>query len=274
MLHIDKQEKYKLAFDLAKEFLNEIISKRSGLNGSVLKRHLECEAKFENIFDVNRRLVDSLYNRNMMASVIGFDKKRKEMEKILFGYDPNKILSAYKNENELLEVFRKTFSLNNINGKRSLWRKFAEGIISGSRFISSFKDKEEFNIFINNFALNKYTKAALPMLLSKEIKGFGFALACDFIKELGYRDYPKPDVHLIKIFRDLDLSDSDEPYEVYKAIVEMAETVDEDAYTVDKIFWLISSGRFYLVDIDTGRNRDKFIDRAKKEITSNELVKN
>ncbi len=54
----------------------------------------------------------------------------------------------------------------------------------------------------------------------------------------------------------------------------MAETVDEDAYTVDKIFWLISSGRFYLVDIDTGRNRDKFIDRAKKEITSNELVKN
>jgi thermostable 8-oxoguanine DNA glycosylase len=274
MLHVDKQEKYKLVFNLAKKFLDEIISKHSGLNGLVLKRHLECEAKFENIFDVNRRLVDSLYNRNMMTKVIGFNKKRKEMEKILFGYDPNKILSAYKSEDELLKVFKKTFNLNNIDGKRSLWHKFTEGIISGSRFISSFKDKEEFNVFIKNFALNKYTKAALPMLLSKEIKGFGFALASDFIKELGYRDYPKPDVHLIKIFHDLDLSDSDDPYEVYKSIVEMAEAVNEDAYTVDKIFWLISSGRFYLVDIDTGRNRDKFIDRAIKEIFSNELVKN
>ncbi|MCJ7508991.1 MAG: hypothetical protein MUO85_09750, partial [candidate division Zixibacteria bacterium] len=79
----------------------------------------------------------------------------------------------------------------------------------------------------------------------------------------GYRDYPKPDVHLIKIFYDLGLSESAEPYEVYKSIIEMAEAVREDAYTVDKIFWLISSGRFYLVNIDTGRNRDKFIRRVK-----------
>ena len=201
-----------------------------------------------------------------MASVIGFSKKEKEMRPLLFGYDPHKILGAYKSADELLEIFKSKFNLQNIQSKRSLWRKFSEGIISGSNFMASFKDKNDFNDFIKTFARNKYTKAALPMLLSKEIKGFGFALACDFLKELGYRDYPKPDVHLIKIFHDLGLSKSTEPYEVYKSIVEMAEAVGEDAYTVDKIFWLIGSGRFYLVNIETGRNRDKFIKSIKTKL--------
>ena len=258
-----KEEKYKLVFDSAKGFLNEIISSHPGLNASVLEKHLQQESKFDNILDANKRLIESLSNRNMMASVIGFDRREKVMEQILFTYNPDKILSAYQDANELLEVFKKKFNLQNVSGKRSLWRKFAEGIISGSKFMSSFKDKNEFDNFIKNFALNKYTKASLPMLLSREIKGFGFALSCDFIKELGYRDYPKPDVHLIKIFYDLGLSESTEPYDVYKSIIEMAEAVGEDAYKVDKIFWLISSGRFYLANIDTGRNRDKFIKRVK-----------
>jgi len=74
----------------------------------------------------------------------------------------------------------------------------ARGVISGSRFMASFNSKDEFDNFINNFSLNKYTKEALPMLLAREIHGFGFALACDFLKELGYRNYPKPDVLPLK----------------------------------------------------------------------------
>jgi len=259
--------KYKFVFEAARKYLNQIIAKHPDLNNLILEKHLKHESKFDDIFDAHRRLIESLSNRNMMASVIGFAKKEKEMKVILFGYDPNKILSIYRNTDELLEKFKNKFNLQNVQGKRSLWRKFSEGIISGSHFMASFKDKDDFDSFIKTFTLNKYTKAALPMLLSKEIRGFGFALACDFLKELGYRDYPKPDVHLIKIFFDLGLSASTEPYDVYKSIVEMVEVVEEDAYTVDKIFWLISSGKFYLVNIEAGRNRDKFI----KSMETNQL---
>jgi len=119
---------------------------------------------------------------------------------------------------------------------------------------------------VRDQASNKNTKADLPKRLSKEIKGFGFALACDFLKELGYRDYPKPDGHLIKIFNSLGLSSSDKDYEVYKSIIEMSEAVGEDAYTVDKIFWLISSGKFYLDKIDIGSNRDEFIEKVKADL--------
>jgi thermostable 8-oxoguanine DNA glycosylase len=263
---MNKIEKYKIVFESAENFLNEIITKNPELDNSILERHLLCESKFDTISDANHRLIESLSNRNMMAAVIGFARKEPEMNKILFGYDPNKILSAYKNSDELLEKFINSFDLKTAHSKRSLWRKFSEGVISGSNFMSSFKDKKAFDNFIKTFSLNKYTKAALPMLLSKEIKGFGFALACDFIKELGYRDYPKPDVHLIKIFYELGLCESTEPYEVYKSIVEMAEAVGKDAYTVDKIFWLISSGRFYLVNVDAGRNRDEFIEMTKEKM--------
>lgn len=263
---MDKNNKYKFVFESAKEFLNKIITSHPNLDNSILEKHLKYKSKFENIQDAHLRLIKSLSNRGMMANVISFDKKEKEMGLLLFNYYPDKILVNYKNTNELLKAFKNKFKLQKVQGRRNLWRIFSGGIVSGSKFMASFKDKDEFDGFIKNFDHNKYTKAALPMLISKEIKGFGFPLACDFLKELGYRDYPKPDIHLIKIFHELGLSESKKEYEVYKSIIEMAEVVKEDAYTVDKIFWLIGSGKFYLVNINVGRNSDRFIENVKVKL--------
>jgi len=43
------------------------------------------------------------------------------------------------------------------------------------------------------------------MLLAYEIYGYGFPLACDFLKELGYNQYGKSDVHINEIFSSLNL---------------------------------------------------------------------
>ena len=256
---MDKVKKYKIVFDCAKNFLAEIIAQHPGLSKPILEKHLEHESKFDTMEDATKRLIISLQNRNMMASVINFKGREALFASILCGYNARTILKKYPGPGRLFEVFKKKFDIRNARSKGNLWWKFSEGIVSGSQFLASFKNKDEFDRFIKNFALNKFTKAALPMLLGQEIKGFGFALACDFLKELGYRDYPKPDVHLIEIFSELGLCQTRDPYEVYKAMIEMSETVGEDAYTVDKIFWLISSGRFYLTDIHAGRKRDEFI---------------
>lgn len=163
------------------------------------------------------------------------------------------------------------FNLSNVNTKRSLWRIFAEGIISGANFMSSFRDKEDIDSFVNLFSQDKKIRAALPMLLSKEIKGFGFALACEFLKESGYRNYVKPDVHLTNIIYELGLSNSKDSYDVYKSIIKMAEDVGEDPYTIDKIFWLIGSGNFYLDEIKIGKNTNTFIRRLKTKIEKSSL---
>lgn len=259
-----KKEKHKLVFNEAKNLLDQIV-KENNISKKDLEKHFVCEAKIGNMRDIAKRLFESLANRNMMASVISFTKREKELKSVLFNYDTSKILETYKNTEDLISIFKKEFNLQNTQSS-SLWYKFAKGILSGSSFLSTFKSEKEFDKFVKNFELNKYTKAALPMLLEKEIYGFGFALASDFIKEMGYRDYPKPDIHLIDIFYELKLSGSRNQYDVYKDIIEMSEIVKEDAYTVDKIFWLISSGRFYEINKNVGRNKDKFIKLMKKKL--------
>jgi hypothetical protein len=84
------------------------------------------------------------------------------------------------------------------------------------------------------------------MLLAQEIDGFGFALACDFLKGLGYENFAKPDVHIKNIFWALGLCPVDSSdYEIFKAVVRMAGNARVTPYNVDKLFWLIGSGYFH-----------------------------
>ena len=43
----------------------------------------------------------------------------------------------------------------------------------------------------------------------------------------------------------------------------MENIVDETPYKVDKIFWLIGSGSFYLDNINIGRKKETFINTIK-----------
>jgi hypothetical protein len=72
------------------------------------------------------------------------------------------------------------------------------------------------------------------MLLSREIEGFGFALSCDFLKEMGYINFPKPDVHLRDIFTALGLChDKPDDYQLFKAVIRVAIHTGVSAYNTD-----------------------------------------
>ncbi len=106
-------------------------------------------------------------------------------------------------------------------------------------------------------------------MISIEITGIGFPLACDFLKELGYVQYGKPDVHLKEIFKELNLIDPNEKstikqdYQTLKLIDQIAKENRITPFEVDKVFWLIGSGNFYLSEINIGRNRNEFIEKVK-----------
>lgn len=58
------------------------------------------------------------------------------------------------------------------------------------------------------------------LLLEQQIVGIGFALACDFLKELEYVNFAKPDVQLRDIFKGLELCPpKSSDYELFKAII-------------------------------------------------------
>ena len=82
--------------------------------------------------------------------------------------------------------------------------------------------KEDFKHFVSLYDYNTITRMSLPLLISSKISGIGFALACDFLKELGYVNYPKPDVHIVDIFTSLEHSDNN-IINVFEAVIKMYE---------------------------------------------------
>lgn len=262
MKEISRKDKMILIYNEAKKFLYEITPSNIGKKG--INKYLNVKKKYKSKNDISWRLLVSLQNRQMFNTVIGLTNESREeiFENLLFNYDSDEILSNY-DEESLLKVFNDNFVIKNIESQSNLWRQYTKSIISACKFISSFDSVIDFDKFVNRFNYNEMSLAALPMLLEREIFGLGFPLACDFLKELGYSEYAKPDVHIKDIFIAFDLCENDD-YSVYKAVIEMANIVKDSAYNVDKIFWLISSGNYYLHKIRIGRNKEKFINKVKE----------
>ncbi len=105
-----------------------------------------------------------------------------------------------------------------------------EDIVDTARFVNKSRDAAEFDAFVKRFDYNASSRIALPLLIQSRIRGIGFALACDLLKELGYTNYPKPDVHMIDVFYSLVLFKKD-PISAFDAIERMAD----DCKSVDWI---------------------------------------
>jgi hypothetical protein len=216
--------------------------------------------------EIFQRLLSSAQNANMKASVIGGSIGGfKNLGKAIFGFNPKKVGKAYAdNPNGLLEHIVETL---NPSGQirttsQSIWPKYCKTILSAADFFGQFKNGEDFYAWANHFYTDQRSMAALPLVLAAEIEGIGYPLACDFLKELGFVDYGKPDVHVIQIFVGIGLcSENASPYQVQKVIAQMAQSAKVSSYNVDKVFWLIGSGKLYKhPDIgNIGRKKAKFI---------------
>lgn len=220
---------------------------------------------FVSLQDIYEQFIHSAQNYQSMPKVIKYDQRREIIKNILAEFD----IQIIKNMDvdELYYKFRDVFQITSKDTKQNSWRKWSHSIIDSAKFMANFKDADDFRGFVAQFDYNRPTRMALPLLISTKISGIGFALACDTLKELGYLSYPKPDVHLIEVFSQLGLSEED-PISVFEAIVEMADVCKEidpevTPYKIDKIIWLICSGRFYLDDISVGRHKDDFIKYVK-----------
>lgn len=251
---------YEITDCLLREMVNEIQIE--------LDKYLKpkvCD-KLNGIYE---QALSSLCNRRGMDKVIKFNRihrknseyelRHEQIEEILFEFDPKEVIKNYGRRLEsqsLIDAFNAKLNLNtkiDLKNERSMWVIFSKGAISIANFLADFQDKTEFDLFVNDFQRSKYSREALPMLLSKEIFGFGFALACDFLKEAGYESYPKPDRHLIDVFAESGLCEKNE-YEVFKTILEVAAAVGKTPYEVDKKIWLVCTGAFYL---DSKKVKDK-----------------
>ena len=233
--------KLKLIYIEAYNYLKEKVGE------DVLKKELNhyYEVKPESIDDVFKQMVRSLKNKQGFRNFIA---KTDELKPVLFNFNLEMFLKTFMGDWKILfykfkEKFGDEYKMD-INNKRNAWVTYSKGIISGSKFLSRFNSLKDFDDYVKSFSYNEFTIANLPMELKKEIFGFGFPLACDFLKELGYVEYGKPDVHLKDIFFELKLVESRDDYEIFKKMVRIGKIVNQDTVVVDKVFWLIGYHNF------------------------------
>lgn len=239
------------AYKEAKDFL--INNTPLDVSESLIESYLNTPnttTKDLSINQINFRLLESAQNANMKAGVIGGSIDGvQNLGRILFEFNPAQILTNYYNKSEKLldDIILKLQPRGKMKrNSRSLWPMYCKTIISASVFLSQFETGEDFYEWANYFYCDDRLIASLPLLLEAEIKGIGFPLACDFLKELGYINYGKPDIHIIELFTALNLiPPQTSNYYVLKAIVRISNNVGVSAYNVDKLFWLLGSGYFY-----------------------------
>lgn len=256
----NRAEKLRTVYKNAEAFLFEIAPKE--LHGE-MEKYFDVPKTEKTKADILHGLLTSLQNKQMSTNVIGLhnEKRAPIFKEIFFDYDAGAILEAYTSDT-LFECFKRQFDVKNAESKRNSFLLYAKSVISACQFLNRFDSAEDFDIYVKRYTSNEFTTAALPLLIEKEITGMGFALACDFLKDLGYTEYAKPDVHIMDIFNALGLCGYND-YAAYETVIEMANAVGETPYKVDKVLWLIGSGNFYLHKVTVGRNKEKFIEKMK-----------
>jgi hypothetical protein len=220
-------------------------------------------ARPETLAQAYLQLLLTAQGGGMMPSVIGASAGGiDKLEDVLCGFQPLAVVEKYGLDWEALldSIISDVKPQGKIRrAAKSMWPRFCRAALSGAAFLSQFETLQDFQRWVEPFNQDDRTRPALPLLLGAEIDGIGFPLACDFLKELGYMEYGKPDVHLKAIFRQLQLCPDETDYAVFKAIVRVARNVGVTAYATDRLFWLAGSGDFFLDGVKIGRQRDAFI---------------
>lgn len=246
--YYNKAKEYLLSFDsVSEEMLDAHLSEWK------LKRPKTIQELF-------RSFLMHAKNRQGMPNSIG---NIEELFPMLFGFDHNEVNKKYNNWESLFDaIYESSYSPPGRmikSNNRSHWVIYCKSIISIAEFLVAYKGLDQFNKFVNGFLTNEQSKLALPLLLAEEIFGFGFALACDFLKENVSPEFIKPDTHINYIAQGLGITKSKDDYQIFKDVESYCSRISVLPYEVDKVFWLVGSGDFYLTKTKINSSKQKFV---------------
>lgn len=244
---MNQQERDRAVYALAKDYLPQL--NIDGVTPELIEKYLHPKGRPQSIAGILVRLLESAKNANMKDGVItGSIGEINNLKDVLFDFEPTAIIENYPTWQSVFDQIKIRLKPK---GKmrdtaRAIFPLYCRTILSASQFMAQFSTADDFYEWVDFFDKDERARPALPLLLAQQIVGFGFTLACDFLKELGYINFAKPDVQLREIFEGLGLCPPESSdFEVFNAIIRVAQNVKATPYSVDKIFWLIGSGKFY-----------------------------
>ncbi len=229
---------------------------------SMIDAHLNAwkQQTLTSLPEVFKGILNHVKNRRGMAASIGCLER---IEHILFDYDHVKVMENFSDWKEIFKAIEEDDytppGKMDIRIGKNLWVVYCKAIYSTCEFLTLFKSFDDFTTFIESFWTSEFTKLSLPLLLSEKIYGLGFSLACDFIKENISPEFLKPDTHIREIAKGLEITSSNDDFIVYRDVEEYCKGIDKLPYEVDKLFWLIGSGDFYLFNVEIKSDKNKYL---------------
>jgi hypothetical protein len=239
-------EEYRRIYDEAFDYLLEF----EEVDREPIVNHLNDydEKATDSIEELYYGLLVSAQNRQAMPNSIG---DITELEVLLYGFNPEQVTQQYASWEDFFRGVEQSEEVSppgrfEIDNPYSHWVQFSKSVISAGQFLSDYKGADDFDDFISDTERgDESTRLDVPLLLSDEVHGIGFATACDFLKENGYPEFVKPDVHIRDIFEGAGISESNaDDIELFDDAIKFADAVDVLPYKVDKLFWIVGSGRF------------------------------
>jgi thermostable 8-oxoguanine DNA glycosylase len=244
-----------------------------GITESDLKQHLTVHSANNKPTDINliyKQLCQTAQNKQMSPKVIGESIGGfSNLGVVLYNFNPFNVAENYlisdhqKLLQEIISVLRPKGQVRLT--LKSEWPKYCATVLEAAYFIKDFETSINFYNWADKFCKDIKSKYGLPLLITTEVKGIGFPLACDFLKEIGYKEYGKPDVHVKDIFFDLNIVDGTisstlrKDYLTAKAIDRIALANNVTPFAVDKIFWLLGSGNFHVTGQNIGSQKKAFV---------------
>ncbi len=247
-------------YNKAKEYLLSF----DGITSEMLEAHINewKNRKPNSIQELFKAFLAHAQNRQGMPNSIG---NIDSLSPILFEFDYLRVKKEYGDWEALFDaIYESDYSPPGRmvkSNNRSHWVIYCKAIISVAEFLSAYKTIDEFQKFVNGFLTNEQSKLALPLLLSEEIFGFGFALACDFLKENVSPEFIKPDTHINDIALGLGITKSKHNYHIFKDVEAYCSRINVLPYAIDKVFWLVGSGNFYLSGVKVNTSKQQFIEK-------------
>ena len=208
-------------------------------------KYIKNDINKKNDNSLYKRLVYSIHNANWKAvSIESFWRKSSSnYEKALKSYD---------------SAFVSSLTINELRGKGIINSdKKIQYIINAAKFVEEIKKHSKSGVisFFDKFAYegsSVYERWALVSIIASSVNGISNALACDLLKEIGYMNYGKPDVHIkrilerIGIIKDLKnklvYKKSKEDYFIFRILDILALNSKKTLFEVDKILWLFGTG--------------------------------
>jgi hypothetical protein len=269
----DAQEELdRRAYTLARSYLLGQV----GVSQEVLDQHVRPSPNAQKpvtLAAIYERLLRSAQSAQSMPNVIGGSIGGIErLGAVLFSFNPAAVAERYPRSEEgcrrlfddITEQLAPRGKLN--YNSRSLWRRFCGTVTSGAAFLAQFPDAQAFYAWVEPFDLDEDGRIEVATKIARQIDGIGFALACDFLKEVGFANFSKPDVHIKEIFLQLGLSRSKDDVDVFKAVGRVARNAGVTPHEVDQLFWLVGSGDIYFAGRRIANSRAEFIAYAREAL--------